>query len=85
MLGDDQEAVKHLNKTISMLNEYGRLPNDLEKIYQKCSFEKERIKKTGQVKDSEFKQSKFISYKSAIYILIVILILYVLLKLLGYG
>ena len=84
-LGDDQEAVKHLNKTISMLNEYGRLPNDLEKIYQKCSFEKERIMKTGQVKDSEFKQSKFISYKSAIYILIVILILYVLLKLLGYG
>nr|WP_294999741.1 tetratricopeptide repeat protein [uncultured Methanobrevibacter sp.] len=84
-LGDEQEAIKHLNKTINMLNEYGRLPNDLERIYQKCSFEKERIMKTGKVKDSEFRQSKFLSYKSAIYILIIILILYIILKILGYG
>lgn len=84
-LGDEQEAIKHLNKTIGMLNEYGRLPNDLEKIYQKCSFEKERLMKTGEVEDREFKQSKFISYKSAIYILIIILILYIILKILGYG
>ncbi len=84
-LGDEQEAIKHLNKTIGMLNEYGRLPNDLEKIYQKCSFEKERLMKTGEVEDREFKQSKFLSYKSAIYILIIILILYIILKILGYG
>ncbi|MBR3114143.1 MAG: tetratricopeptide repeat protein, partial [Methanobrevibacter sp.] len=42
-LGNDQEAIKYLNKTINMLNEHGRLPNDIEEIYQKCSFEKERI------------------------------------------
>lgn len=83
-LGNEQEAVKHLNKTIEMLNEYGRLPNDLEMIYQKCSFEKERIMKTGEVEDREFKQSNFISYKSAIYILIIIIILYIVLRILGY-
>jgi tetratricopeptide (TPR) repeat protein len=83
-LGDDKEAIKYLNKTINMLNEYGRLPNDLEKIYQKCSFEKERIMKTGEVKDAEFKKSRFISAKLAIEILIVILILWVILKLYGY-
>lgn len=83
-LGNDKEAIKYLNKIINMLNEYGRLPNDLEKIYQKCSFEKERIMKTGKVKDAEFKKSRFISAKLAIEILIVILILWVILKLCGY-
>lgn len=49
-LGDDQKAVQYLNKTIEMLNEYGRLPKDLEAIYQKCSFEKERIMKKETLK-----------------------------------
>lgn len=83
--GDDQEAVKYLNKTINMLNEYGRLPNDLEKIYQKCSFEKERIMKTGEVKDKEFKKTRFFSARTSIIILIIIIILYVILKMNGYG
>lgn len=83
-LGDNAEAVKYLNKTISMLNEHGRLPKDLEAIYQKCSFEKDRIMKHGDVKDEEFKKTKFISSKYAIYALIVILILYILLKIWGY-
>lgn len=84
-LGDDQEAVKYLNKTISMLNEHGRLPNDIEKIYQKCSFEKERIMKTGEVKDKEFKRTRFFSARTSIIILIIIIILYVILKMNGYG
>lgn len=84
-MGDDGEAVKYLNKTINMLNEYGRLPNDIEKIYQKCSFEKERIMKTGEVKDKEFKKTKFFSARTSIIILIIILILYVILKINGYG
>lgn len=84
-LGDDQEAVKYLNKTIEMLNEHGRLPKDLEAIYQKCSFEKERIMKKGDVKDKEFKQTHFLSSKTAIYVLVVIIILYVILRLLGYS
>lgn len=84
-MGDDQEAVKYLNKTINMLNEHGRLPNDLEAIYQKCSFEKERIMKKGDVKDKEFKQGHFLSSKTAIYILIVIFILYIILRLMGYN
>ena len=84
-LEDNQEAVKYLNKTIEMLNEHGRLPNDLEAIYQKCSFEKERIMKTGEVEDAQFKQSRFLSAKTAIFALIVILILYIILRLLGYN
>ena len=84
-MGDDGEAVKYLNKTINMLNEHGRLPNDIEKIYQKCSFEKERIMKTGEVKDKEFKKTKFFSARTSIIILIIILILYVILKMNGYG
>ena len=84
-LGNDQEAVKYLNKTINMLNEHGRLPKDLEEIYQKCSFEKERIMKNGNVKDEEFKQSHFLSTKTAIYALIIIVILYIILKQMGYG
>ena len=83
-LGDDQEAIKYLNKTIEMLNEYGRLPKDIESIYQKCSFEKERIMKTGKVKDKEFKKSRFLSSKTAIYIVIIIIILHIILRLLGY-
>ena len=68
-----------------MLNEHGRLPNDIEKIYQKCSFEKERIMKTGEVKDKEFKKTRFFSARTSIIILIIILILYVILKMNGYG
>ncbi|PWB88153.1 tetratricopeptide repeat protein [Methanobrevibacter thaueri] len=84
-LNDDEEAVKYLNKTINMLNEHGRLPNDIEKIYQKCSFEKERIMKTGKVEDKEFKRTKFFSARSSIIILLIIVILYVILKMKGYG
>lgn len=83
-LGNDEEAVKYLNKTINMLNEHGRLAKDLEAIYQKCSFEKERIMKKGTVEDKQFKQTKFISSKFAIYALIVIFILYIILKFMGY-
>ena len=84
-LGDEGEAVKYLNKTINMLNEYGRLPNDLEEIYRKCSFEKERIMKKGEVEDKEFRQTKFFSAKTSIIILIIIIILYIILKMNGYG
>lgn len=83
-LGDDAEAVKYLNKTIEMLNEHGRLPKDIEAIYQKCSFEKERIMKKGEVKDAEFGKGKFFSTKTSIIILIIILILYAILKMNGY-
>ena len=83
-LGDDAEAVKYLNKTINMLNEHGRLPNDLEMIYQKCSFEKERIMKKGEVKDEEFRRTRFFSAKTSIMILAIILILYAILKMKGY-
>ena len=84
-LGNDQEAIKYLNKTINMLNEYGRLPKDLESIYQKCSFEKERMMKTGDVKDKEFRKTRFFSARTSIIILIIILILYVILRIMGYG
>ena len=84
-LNDDEEAVKYLNKTINMLNEHGRLPNDIEKIYQKCSFEKERIMKTGKVEDNEFKRTRFFSARSSIIILLIIVILYIILKMNGYG
>ena len=83
-LNDDKEAIKYLNKTINMLNEHGRLPKDLEEIYQKCSFEKERIMKTGSVKDEEFKQTRFLSTKTAIILLIIIFILYIILKIMGF-
>ena len=84
-LDDDAEAIKYLNKTINMLNEHGRLPNDIEKIYQKCSFEKERIMKTGKVEDKEFKKTKFFSARTSIIILLIIVILYIILKMNGYG
>ena len=83
-LNDDEEAIKYLNKTINMLNEHGRLPKDLEMIYQKCSFEKERIMKTGEVKDTEFRKTKFLSAKTSIILLIIILIMYFILKMIGY-
>ena len=83
-LGDDAEAVKYLNKTINMLNEHGRLPKDIEAIYQKCSFEKERIMKKGEVEDKEFRKTRFFSTKTSIIILIIIIILYFILKMNGY-
>lgn len=83
-MGEDSNAIKYLNKTINMLNEHGRLPKDIEAIYQKCSFEKERILKKGDVKDEEFKKTKFFSTKTSLMILAVILILYVILKYMGY-
>lgn len=83
-MGDDANAIKYLNKTINMLNEHGRLPKDIEAIYQKCSFEKERILKEGKVKDVEFKKTRFFSARTSIIILIIILILYVILRYLGY-
>lgn len=83
-LGDEQKAVQYLNKTINMLNEHGRLPKDLEAIYQKCSFEKERIMKQGAVEDKEFRQTRFLSTKHALIALAIILILYFILKMKGY-
>ena len=83
-LGDEEEAVKYLNKTINMLNEHGRLPRDIEEIYQKCSFEKERIMKKGNVEDKEFKKTKFVSSKTAIYALLIIIILYIILRFMGF-
>lgn len=83
-LGDDQKAVQYLNKTINMLNEHGRLPKDLEAIYQKCSFEKDRIMKLGDVEDKQFKQTRFLPAKYAIIALVIIFILYFILKMNGY-
>lgn len=83
-LKDESEAIKYLNKTINMLNEHGRLPKDLEQIYQKCSFEKERIMKTGEVKDQEFRKTRFFSARTSIIILIIIIIIYAILKMIGY-
>lgn len=83
-LGNDSEAIKYLNKTINMLNEHGRLPKDIESIYQKCSFEKERIMKKGDVEDKEFRKSKFFSTKTSLILLFIILILFIILKLNGY-
>jgi hypothetical protein len=67
-----------------MLNEHGRLPKDIEAIYQKCSFEKERILKKGEVKDEEFRKTRFFSARTSIIILVIILILYFILRYLGY-
>ncbi|WP_405305788.1 tetratricopeptide repeat protein [Methanobrevibacter sp.] len=83
-MGNEAKAVKHLNKTINMLNEHGRLPKDLEAIYQKCSFEKERIIKKGEVKDEEFRKTRFFSARTSLIILAVILVIYVILRYLGY-
>ncbi|WP_298501721.1 lipopolysaccharide assembly protein LapB [uncultured Methanobrevibacter sp.] len=83
-LGNNEEAIKYLNKTINMLNEHGRLPKDIETIYQKCSFKKDELMRHGDLEDKEFKQTKFLSGKTTIYILIIIIILYILLKMIGY-
>ena len=83
-LENEKEAVKHLNKTINMLNEHGRLPRDIEAIYQKCSFEKERIIKKGEVKDEEFRKTRFFSTRTSLIILAIILVLYVILRYLGF-
>ncbi len=83
-LNKDQEAVKYLNKTISILNEHGRLPEDIEQIYRKCSFEKEKIMKKGEVKDEEFKQTRFFSARTSLILLAMIIILYIILKIVGY-
>lgn len=83
-LGDNQEAIKYLNKTIDMLNEHGRLPKDIEAIYQKCSFEKDNLMKHGDIEDERFKKTKFLSTKHAVLALAVILILYLILKMNGY-
>ena len=83
-LGNDREAIKYLNKTINMLNEHGRLSKEIESIYQKCSFEKERILKKGDVEDQEFRKSKFFSTKTSLILLLIIFILYIILKLNGY-
>lgn len=83
-LGENEEAVKYLNKTISMLNEHGRLPKDIEAIYQKCSFKKDELMRHGDIEDKHFKQTKFLSSKYAIYALIIIILLYIILKIFGY-
>ena len=83
-LNKDQKAIKYLNKTINMLNEHGRLPKDIEQIYQKCSFEKERIMKKGKIKDKEFRQTRFFSTRTSLIILTIIIILYIILKIVGY-
>ena len=83
-LGEDQKAVQYLNKTINMLNKHGRLPTDLEAIYQKCSFEKDNLMKHGDIEDERFKKTKFLSTKHAVLALAVILILYLILKMNGY-
>ena len=67
-----------------MLNEHGRLPRDIEAIYQKCSFEKERILKKGNVEDVEFRKNKFFSTKTTLIIFGVVLVLFFILKILGY-
>ena len=67
-----------------MLNEHGRLPRDIEAIYQKCSFEKERILKKGNVEDFEFRKNKFFSTKTTLIIFGVVLVLFFILKILGY-
>ena len=83
-LKDNQKAVQYLNRTINMLNEHGRLPKDIESIYQKCSFKKDELMRHGDVKDKEFKQTKFLSTKHSLIALAIILILYVILKMNGY-
>ena len=79
-----EDAVKYLNRTINMLNEYGRLPKDIETIYQKCSFEKENIIKKGEVKDEEFRKTRFFSARTSIIVLIIILFFYVILRYFGF-
>ena len=83
-LGNYEEAIKHLNKTIDMLNEKGRLNKDLEAIYQKCSFEKDKLLYKNNVEDKRFNRFKFLSTKTSITALIIIIIAYIILKIIGY-
>lgn len=83
-LGKYNEAVKHLNKTIDMLNEEGRLDKNLEEIYQKCSFEKDRLMYKNNVEDKRFSHFKFLSTKTSITALIIIILAYIILKIIGY-
>ncbi len=75
-LEDYSEGVKYLNKTINMLNQYPRLPDNLEKIYRECSFEKDRLLRKENVKDKEFSKTRFLSSKVAIVVLILFIIGY---------
>lgn len=79
-----EEAIKYLNKTIEMLNKHGRLPDNLEKIYQHCSFEKDRILKQYNIKDQEFHRFKFLSSKVAIIFFLLMVVGYFILTYLGY-
>ena len=67
-----------------MLNEHGRLKNDLEKIYRQCSFEKERLLKQYNIQDRKFSRFKFLSSKTALIVLILFIIGYFILTYLGY-
>lgn len=78
------EGIKYLNKTINMLNEHGKLKNNLEKIYRECSFEKDRIlRQHEEVQDKEFSRIKFLSTKTSLTLLIIIIIFYFILTYLG--
>ena len=46
---------------------------------------KERIMKQGSVKDEEFRSTRFFSARTSLIILAIILILYGILRLMGYG
>lgn len=83
-LGKYDEAMKHLNKTIDMLNDQGRLNKHLESIYQKCSFEKDKLMYKDNVEDKRFNQLKFLSSKTSITALLIIVIAYIILKIIGY-
>lgn len=83
-LGKYDEAIKYLNKTIDMLNDKGRLDKHIEEIYQKCSFEKDKLMYKNHVEDKHFGKFKFLSSKTAIIALIIIIIGYIILKIIGY-
>lgn len=75
-LGNYDEGIKYLNKTIKYLDNLGRLPDNIERIYQKCNFEKEKLLKEGKTKNKEFSKFKFLSSKVAIVVLILFIIGY---------
>ena len=81
-----RNKAKHiLSASKEIVDKYdGRLPKDIEAIYQKCSFKKDDLMRQGDVEDKEFKKTKFLSTKYSLIALAVILILYVILKLNGY-
>ncbi len=67
-----------------MLNENGSLDKNLAKIYQKCSFEKDRVMYKNNVEEKRFSNFKFLSTKTSITALIIIIIAYLILKIIGY-